>query len=89
VFKVQLYEIIKAYKPKCETLHADDHAVLRLLHTINADELRQCVGAYNSRHVALNVSVSRDSKKPGEDKWIAVCERVYKVVKQYCKPEGK
>jgi transposase len=76
VLKVQLYEIIKAYKPKYKTFLVDEimtangYTVLRLppyhperspIELIWAD-VKQWVGAEKGQ-MTLNIFASRDSKK--------------------------
>jgi transposase len=75
MLKVQLYEIIKAYKPKYKTFLVDEimtangHTVLRLLPyhpDLNPTELiwaKQWVGAKKLGQMTLNIFASRDSKK--------------------------
>jgi hypothetical protein len=104
VLKVQLYEIIKAYKPKYKTFLVDEimaangHTVLRLppYHPdLNPIELiwvdvKQWVGANNTcRTSDVKHLCEQRFEGTGEDKWISVCEHVEEVGKQYCEREGK
>jgi hypothetical protein len=104
VSKEQLYEIIKAYKPKYKTflvheiMAANGHTVLRLppyhpdLNPIEFIwvDLKQWVGANNTTSRTNDVKhlCEKRSEKTGEDKWISVCEHVDELEKQYCEREG-
>jgi transposase len=104
VSKEQLYEIIKAYKPKYKTFLVDEimaangHTVLRLppyhpdlnpIELIWAD-VKQWVGANNTTERTDDVKrlCEQRFEETGEDKWISVCEHVDELEKQYCEREG-
>jgi ribosomal protein S16 len=91
MLKVQLYEIIKAYKPKYKTFLVDEimaangHTVLRLLPyhpDLNLIELiwadvKQWVGTSNtSRTNDVKHLCEQRFEETGEDKRISVCEHV-------------
>jgi transposase len=101
--KVQLYEIIKAHKPKYKTflvdiIAANGHTVLRLLPyhpDLNLIELiwvdmKQWLDANNTTFRTNGVKRLCDHrfKEIREDKWSSVCEHVDKLEKQYCEWEG-
>jgi hypothetical protein len=104
MLKVQLNEIIKAYKSKYKTFLVDEimaakgHTVLRLppYHPdFNPIELiwvdvKQWVGANNKTSRTNNVKhlCEQRFKETGEDKWISVCEHADELEKQYCEQEG-
>jgi transposase len=95
MLKVQLYEIIKAYKPKYKIFLVDEimadngHMVLRLppYHPdLNPIELiwvdvKQWVGANNTTSRTNDVKhlCEQRFEETGEDKWISICGHVDKL----------
>jgi hypothetical protein len=104
MLKVQLYEIIRAYKPKFkiflvdEIMIANGHTVLRrpLYHPdLNPIELiwadvKQWVSEKKTSGTNDFIHLCEQRfEETGEDKWISVCEPVDELEKQYCEREGK
>ena len=93
MLKVQLYEIIKAYKPKYKSFMM--LILLPYCSDINPVELiwvdvKQWVGANNTTFCINDTKHLCEQKfeETGADKWICVCEHIEKLEKQCYEQES-